>query len=42
VIGDPAIYPSESARENLYVTTPYGPKEQRIVTRLWTKVKTGS
>jgi putrescine transport system substrate-binding protein len=42
VIGDPAIYPSAVARENLYVTTPYGPKEQRTVTRLWTKIKTGS
>ncbi len=42
VIGDPAIYPSAEAREHLYVTSPYGPKEQRVVTRLWTKIKTGS
>ncbi len=42
VIGDPAIYPSKEAREHLYVTSPYGPKEQRTVTRLWTKIKTGS
>jgi putrescine transport system substrate-binding protein len=42
VIGDPAIYPSAEARENLYVFSPYGPKEQRVVTRLWTKIKTGS
>lgn len=42
VIGDPAIYPSAEARENLFVNTPYGPKEQRVVTRLWTKIKTGS
>ena len=42
VIGDPAIYPSAEARENLYIISPYGPKEQRTVTRLWTKVKTGS
>jgi putrescine transport system substrate-binding protein len=42
VIGDPAIYPSPEARENLYVVSPYGPKEQRVVTRLWTKIKTGS
>jgi putrescine transport system substrate-binding protein len=41
VIGDPAIYPDEAARENLYVTSPYGPKEQRVLTRLWTKIKTG-
>ncbi len=42
VIGDPAIYPDEAAREHLYVTSPYGPKEQRVLTRLWTKIKTGS
>ncbi len=42
VVGDPAIYPSADARENLFVVSPYGPKEQRTVTRLWTKIKTGS
>ncbi len=41
VIGDPAIYPPAETVDNLYVTTAYGPKEQRIVTRMWTKVKTG-
>jgi putrescine transport system substrate-binding protein len=42
VIGDPAIYPSAEASENLFIISPYGPKEQRLVTRLWTKIKTGS
>jgi putrescine transport system substrate-binding protein len=42
VIKDPAIYPPDAAIENLYVTSPYGPRVQRTVTRLWTKVKTGS
>jgi len=42
VIGDPAIYPPAAAVEHLYVTTPYGPSVQRVVTRLWTKIKTGS
>jgi putrescine transport system substrate-binding protein len=41
VIGDPAVYPSAETVSNLYVTTSYGPKEQRVVTRMWTKVKTG-
>ena len=41
VIGDTAIYPSEEATENLYTTTTYAPRVQRVVTRLWTKVKTG-
>jgi putrescine transport system substrate-binding protein len=42
VINDPAIYPPEEAVENLYVTTPYPPRVQRVVTRLWTRIKTGS
>lgn len=41
VIGDPAIYPSEKAMNKLFLTTPYPPKVQRIVTRIWTKVKSG-
>ncbi|MEO1467422.1 MAG: polyamine ABC transporter substrate-binding protein [Pseudomonadota bacterium] len=42
VISDPAIYPSEEATANLYVATPYPPRVQRVVTRAWTRVKTGS
>ncbi len=41
VIGDPAIYPTPAALETLYTTSPYAPKVQRVVTRLWTKVKSG-
>ena len=41
VIGDPAIYPDETTLSNLYTTTPYDSKIQRVVTRLWTKVKSG-
>ena len=42
VIGDPAIYPSAAALENLFTTTPYEPNVQRVVTRLWTKIKSGT
>jgi putrescine transport system substrate-binding protein len=42
VIDDPAVYPPEETVKNLYVTTSYGPKEQRVVTRMWTKIKTGN
>ena len=42
VIGDTAIYPDDKTLETLYITTPYGPKAQRFVTRLWTKVKSGT
>lgn len=42
VIGDPAIYPDEDTLKNLYTTRPYPAKVQRTVTRLWTKVKSGT
>ncbi|MDW4498131.1 polyamine ABC transporter substrate-binding protein [Sulfitobacter sp. D35] len=42
VIGDPAIYPTPEAMENTFTTTPYDPKVQRTVTRLWTKIKSGT
>jgi len=41
VIGDPAIYPDETTLGTLFTTTPYPAKVQRVVTRLWTKVKSG-
>ncbi len=42
VIGDTAIYPDEATLENLYTTTAYPPRVQRTVTRLWTKIKSGT
>ena len=42
VIGDTAIYPDAETLENLYTVTPAGPREQRSVTRLWTKIKSGT
>ena len=41
VINDPAIYPTPEVVEKLYTTLPYPPRVQRVVTRLWTSVKTG-
>ncbi|MFK7761936.1 MAG: polyamine ABC transporter substrate-binding protein [Roseobacter sp.] len=42
VIGDPAIYPDDVTLENLFTTTPYPARTQRVVTRLWTKIKSGT
>ena len=42
VIGDTAIYPDEATLENLFTTTPYPARVQRTVTRLWTKIKSGT
>lgn len=42
VIEDPAIYPDEATLNNLFTTRPYPTKVQRVVTRLWTKIKSGT
>ena len=42
VIGDPAIYPTPAALDNTFTTTPYPSRVQRTVTRLWTKIKSGT
>jgi len=42
VIGDTAIYPDEETLENLYTTSPYAPDVQRVVTRMWTRIKSGT
>ena len=41
VIGDTAIYPDEATLENLYTISSYSPKVQRVITRMWTKIKSG-
>lgn len=41
ILDNPGIYPTPEALDRLYTTTPYPPKVQRIVTRMWTKVKSG-
>lgn len=42
VIGDTAIYPDEATVANLYTVTAYDPKVQRVVTRMWTAIKSGT
>ncbi len=42
VIGDLAIYPDEATLETLYTTTPYDARAQRFVTRMWTRIKSGT
>jgi putrescine transport system substrate-binding protein len=41
VITDPAIYPSEETISKLYTVTVGPPRQQRLLTRTWTKVLTG-
>lgn len=41
VLNDTAIYPSEETVAGLYTVLPYDPRTNRVITRLWTTVKTG-
>ncbi|MEM6939041.1 MAG: polyamine ABC transporter substrate-binding protein [Pseudomonadota bacterium] len=42
VIGDTAIYPDAAALENLYTVTPWNARDQRNLTRTWTRIKSGT
>jgi len=42
IMEDPTIYPPADVMKKLYTTTPNDPKVQRVVTRLWTKIKSGT
>lgn len=41
VIDDPAIYPDDATMDKLFTTTTYAPNVQRVLTRVWTNVKSG-
>ena len=41
VKNDPAIFPTAEVRENLWSSTVYDARTDRLVNRLWTSVKTG-
>jgi putrescine transport system substrate-binding protein len=38
---DPAIFPPKEVIEKLFPAVVYGPRTDRLITRLWTQVKTG-
>ena len=41
ILSDVSIYPDQETLANLFSTTPYDAKAQRVLTRVWTSVKTG-
>ncbi len=41
ITGDTSIYPGEETLKKLYVNTAYTPRQQKIITRMWTKFKAG-
>ncbi|WP_095407288.1 polyamine ABC transporter substrate-binding protein [Mongoliimonas terrestris] len=42
VLENPAIYPPADVVERLFTISPYDPRSQRVLTRVWTSVKTGT
>lgn len=42
VLENPAVYPPAEVVKRLFTISPYDPKSQRVLTRVWTAVKTGS
>ncbi len=41
ILENPGIYPDEATMKRLFTNTAYDERTQRVVTRLWTRVKTG-
>ncbi len=41
ILEDPGIYPSAATMAKLYTVGARGPREQRLINRIWTRVKTG-
>jgi len=42
ILKNPQVYPTGDVLGKLFTISPYGPKEQRVLNRLWTQIKTGS
>ena len=41
VVDNPVIYPDAATMARLFTVSPYDAQTQRLVTREWTRVKTG-
>jgi putrescine transport system substrate-binding protein len=41
ILNDPTIFPTAEAKEGFWTLSPYDTRTDRIVTRLWTRVRTG-
>lgn len=41
ILNDPGLYPSEEGMKNLYMKNTWDAETQRLVTRMWTRVKSG-
>jgi putrescine transport system substrate-binding protein len=41
ILHDPSVYPDQAAMDRLYTTVAHDAKTQRLMNRLWTRIKTG-
>lgn len=41
ILNDPTIYPTEEAKAGMWTLRPYDSRTDRMVTRLWTRIRTG-
>ena len=41
ILDDPTIYPDAATMAKLYTITAHDQKTQRLINRLWTRIKTG-
>ena len=41
ILNDPGVYPDEATFKRLFTNTAYDERAQRVLTRLWTRVRTG-
>jgi putrescine transport system substrate-binding protein len=41
ILDDKTIYPDETTMRRLYTISAHDPKTQRLMNRLWTRIKTG-
>jgi len=41
ILDDKTIYPDEALMKKLYTISAHDPKTQRLMNRLWTRIKTG-
>ncbi|MCM2291352.1 polyamine ABC transporter substrate-binding protein [Allorhizobium sp. BGMRC 0089] len=42
ILHNPSVYPDPATLKRLFTISPYDPKAQRVLNRLWTKIKTGT
>ncbi|MEO1689506.1 MAG: spermidine/putrescine ABC transporter substrate-binding protein PotF, partial [Pseudomonadota bacterium] len=41
ITSDPAIFPSDEVKAKLFPPQVYGPRQDRVLNRIWTSLKTG-